>query len=181
MFKDIVLEITGGLGTDTDDDVEASALVSGTTVASGIPGNLVKFSLNLENTYTSGLETFDIEVEGYSNWAESVTVEPAELTIPAGTDVPFYVYITPKAGANAVNTASVAIYAGDVKVASKLLTVNVAGTADSDIQVTDLGNQITGAFAGTSLDLSTALVISSIIAGIVILGAVYMFTLAGKR
>ena len=48
------------------------------------------------------------------------------------------------------NTASVVVYADDEKVVTKVLSVTVSGTpSDANIQIDDLGNRITGAFAGT--------------------------------
>jgi len=173
--KEIVFTVTGGLGDGSDDGAKASITGASTTTAN--VGDVKKFTLNLKNDETSGSKTYTIQVEGYSNWAESARVEPAELTIPAGTSVPFYAYLTPATGANGVKTATVAAYVGTEKVASQTLTVTVSGTG---IQVDDLGNSITGAVTGFNLDVPTAMIISSIVAGLVILGAVYMFTLGKK-
>jgi hypothetical protein len=173
--KEVVLTVTGGLGDGSADGAKASITGASTTTAN--VGDVKKFTLNLKNDNTGGSDTYKIQIEGYSNWAESARVEPAELTIPAGTSVPFYAYLTPATGANGVQTATVAAYVGTEKVASQTLTVTVSGTG---IQVDDLGNSITGAVTGFNLDVPTAMIISSIVAGLVILGAVYMFTLGKK-
>jgi hypothetical protein len=177
MIDNVALEIVGEDGIDTTD---AQALITGTTTATVSANDAVKFTLNLENKGT-GLITYTIKAEGYSDWADA-RIEPAELTIPAGSSVPFYTYITPKDGATGLNSATVSAYVDGVNVASKAITVtvnSVTDSGDSGITVSDLGNAITGA-ASLNVNTSTAIIISSIIGGIVLLGAIYMFTL-GKN
>ncbi|MBT7402712.1 putative S-layer protein [Candidatus Woesearchaeota archaeon] len=176
LTKQISLEIAGGLGNNVEDEQDGSAAtITGTTTASVVAGSESRFVLNLKNTDTSGSETYVIDFDGVS-WAEDARIEPDELTIPAGTDVPFYVYLTPEAGTSGTKTAEVVVYVDDEEVASKTLTVTVRGDG-SGIQVDDLGNQITGSVVGP-IDMPTAIIVSSVVAGMVLLGAVYMFTLA---
>jgi hypothetical protein len=179
LTENIVLVVTGGLGQgDSGNGTSAKASITGASTTTANIGDVKKFTLNLKNEGTSGSATYTLQMEGYSNWAESAKVEPATLTIPAGTSVPFYAYLTPATGANGAQTATVAAYVGTEKVASQALTVTVNG--GTGIQVDDLGNSITGAVTGFNLDVPTAIIISSVVAGVVLLGAVYMFTLAKK-
>jgi hypothetical protein len=178
LTENIVLIVTGGLAQEDPDDVVAKASITGASTTTANIGDVKKFTLNLKNDGTSGSATYTLQMEGYSNWAESAKVEPATLTIPAGTSVPFYAYLTPATGASGAQTATVAAYVGTEKVASQTLTVTVNG--GTGIQVDNLGSSITGAVTGFNLDVPTAMIISSIVAGMVILGAVYMVTLGKK-
>jgi flagellar hook assembly protein FlgD len=176
LTKDFTLTVKGGLGTG--DIFGETADITGTSTATGVANSATKFNLQLKNTASAGSETFELDVEGYTSWA-TVSVEPSGLTIPAGTSVPFYVYLTPKEGVTGTKTATVLAYVDDEIVGEKTLTVNVGGASGDGIQVTGLGNSVTGAFAGP-LDMPTAIVISSIVAGIVVLGGIYMYTIGKK-
>jgi hypothetical protein len=179
LSKEISLKIAGGLGNDVEDEDDDSILatVTGTSTASIAAGSEARFILNLKNTASSGSETYEIDFEGIS-WAEDARIEPEEITIPAGTDVPFYAYVTPAEDISGTKTAKVVVYADGEEVASKTLTITVRGDG-SGIQVNDLGNQVTGAFAGP-ISTPTAIVVAAIVAGLVVLGSVYMFTIGKK-
>jgi hypothetical protein len=176
LTKQVSLVVSGGLGNNVDKEETSDATVTGTATASVAAGSEARFILNLKNTDTSGSETYVIDFEGVS-WAKDARIEPDEITIPAGTDVPFYVYLTPEAGTSGTKTAEVVVYVDNEEVASKTLTVTVRD--GSGIQVDDLGNQITGSVVGP-IDMPTAIIASSVVAGIVLLGAIYMFTLSKK-
>jgi uncharacterized membrane protein len=177
-LSDSIFITLGGLGGNSG--TNAKAAITGTVIGTANVGDTLKFTLNLENKGTSST-TYTIKAEGYSDWA-TARVEPAELTIPAGTSVPFYAYVTSKQGENGSQTATIVAYVGTEKVADKTLTVTVngAGSVDgSGITISDLGNAVTGA-AGLNVDMPTAVIVSALIAGMVVLGAIYMFTL-GKN
>ncbi|MBT4114740.1 putative S-layer protein [Candidatus Woesearchaeota archaeon] len=177
LTKEFVIVVAGGLGSGEAPQGDGTAIITGTSAGAAIPGSATKFTLQLKNNDVSGSATYKLLMEDYSSWASS-KVEPAELTIPAGTSVPFYAYLTPNEGVTGTKTATVAIYVGGEQVAEKTLTVTINSDANGGIQVNPISG-ITGSFAGP-LDLPTAIVISSIVAGIVILGAIYMVTIGKK-
>jgi len=91
--------------------------------ASAESGQSVKFTALVKNTEAAD-KTYAISLAGTSDWA-TATVEPAEITLSPGTEVPIYIYLTPKAGVYGEQTATVTVKSGTTVLGTKTLTVSM--------------------------------------------------------
>ncbi|MBD3262898.1 putative S-layer protein [Candidatus Woesearchaeota archaeon] len=135
--------------TVTCDSEEEGELISGasvleaeTTKASADIGETIKFTTILTNNGETAT-TYTISLNDVSAWAESI-VEPSTITLAPGSEIPVYVYITPKSAST--HTAILSVYADGELAANKIFTIDVTGgetvTGAAGIETTEWGHQI---------------------------------------
>ena len=152
---------------ETVEATGASVINVPSTRASAEIGKTIKFTTTLTNNGDTTV-TYTMSLSDVSSWAEGI-VEPTTMTLTPGSNMPVYVYITPKSAS--VHTAVLSVYADGQLAATKTLTIEVlgdeeeVGTVSPGIETTDWGH-------GVSISQTKALIKDYIgMGGLVILVA----------
>jgi len=93
------------------------------TSASAESGQSVKFTATIKNAEATA-QTYQIALSGTTDWAAS-SVEPADVTLAPGAEIPVYVYLTPKSGVYGDQAATLSVKSGTTVLATKTLTVSM--------------------------------------------------------
>ena len=93
------------------------------TTVSAESGQQIKFTATIKNTEATD-KTYQLSLAGTTDWA-TASIEPSEVTLASGTDIPVYIYITPKSGFYGDQTATVTVKSGTTVLATKTLTVSM--------------------------------------------------------
>jgi len=181
LIDDIFITVGAGGGSQDNNNNGGSSgeiLLTGTTTATGDAGESVKYMLNLKNSNTQVSE-FEVKISGYTNWADEGKVEPSSVfNLGPGSSIPVFIYFTPKDDIVGTQTAIATVYVDGQATSTQTLTATISGGSGDEGGDLDRG-VVTGS-ATYDIDMSTAIIIVAIIAAIVLLGGVYMFTI-GRR
>lgn len=167
----ISMPVTCGstIGTTTITGAVTQATISlPVTSASAESGQSVKFTATIKNTEATA-QTYQIALSGTTDWA-AANVEPADVTLAPGAEIPVYVYLTPKSGVYGDQAATLSVKSGTTILATKSLTVSMPQKPTTT--VTPKTSSTTSPLAGIELSEEAKL---AIIVGIIIIAGGFVF------
>jgi len=171
----IDIPVTCGTTGTTQPGITGATISLPTTMASAESGQIVKFIATIRNTETTA-QNYQVAISGTSDWAAS-SLEPSDITLAPGAEMPVYIYLTPRSSVYGDQTATLSIKSASTVLATKTLTVSLPQKP-----VTTVTQKSSSTSPMADIELSDEAKVAAIVGlALIVAGFLYMKYRAGRE